>query len=300
VPRVASIVVLIVVGALVVGLLAAAALVVAAGSGSESAEPEQTLALQESARRLELPLAENEQTLTLAQRKGRVLVGIAARQGGPVEIAAVEGETPIAGERLSFALDEEPVAASPCGTACWRLDVSVLDGPSVLVVKTPAVFRFELPPVLPPSGTALFRKVQRTMKGLRTYRYTEELTSGAGPGLRSTFEVRAPNRLRFRTADGFSSIIVGRSRWDLRDGTWERSPFPGLRVPVYMWDGARNARLLGRGLLSVYDREPIPAWFRLVVDARGRVVRAEMLAPSHFMEQHFGRFNAPLSIRPPA
>lgn len=296
---VAWIVVSVVVGALVLGLLAAA-LVVAAGLGSESAEPEQTLPLQASAKRLELPLAEGEQALTLAQRKGRILVGIAARPGGPVEIAALEGESPIAAESLSFAVDEEPVAASPCGRACWRLDVTVLDGPRLLVVNTPATFRFKLPARLPPSGTALFRKVQRTMASLRTYRYTEELTSGAGEPLRSTFEAQAPNRMHFRTADGFRSIIVGRSRWDLHDGKWEGSPFPGLRVPNYMWDGAGNARLLGPTTLSVYDREPIPAWFRLFVDARGRVLRADMLAPSHFMEQRFSAFNAPLSIVPPA
>lgn len=297
-PRIAWIVVLVAAAAFVL-VLVAAALVVAAGSGSESAEPEQTLSLQEPAKRLELPLAERDQALTLAQRKGRILVGIAARPGGPLEVAAVEGEKPIAAESLSFSVDDDPVGATPCGQACWRLDVAVLEGSRLLVVNTPTTFRFELPATLPPSGSALFRKVRRTMASLRTYRYTEDLTSGTGPGLRSTFEAQAPNRMRFRTADGFRSIIVGRSRWDLRDGNWERSPFPGLRVPNYMWEGARHARLLGPTTLSVYGREPIPAWFRLSIDARGRVLRAHMLAPSHFMVQRFSAFNAPLSIEPP-
>ena len=74
-----------------------------------------------------------------------------------------------------------------------------------------------------------------------------------------------------------------------------------------MWDGARNPRLLGttrlRGrpvqILSVYDHDPVPAWFRLLVDAQDRVLDAHMIAPSHFMSQQFSAFNGPIVIRPP-
>ena len=104
------------------------------------------------------------------------------------------------------------------------------------------------------------------MGSLRTHRYTEELSSGAGGEARSTFEVRAPNRLAFRTDDGFRSIIIGRKRWDFRNGRWERSAFPGLRVPTYMWDGAHNPGSSGSTrfqgglvqILSVYDDHRSP------------------------------------------
>ena len=74
-----------------------------------------------------------------------------------------------------------------------------------------------------------------------------------------------------------------------------------------MADGARDARLLGttrfRGqpvqILSVYDRSPIPAWFRLLGDPQSRVLDARMIAPSHFMRQQFRDFNRPIVIRPP-
>jgi hypothetical protein len=74
-----------------------------------------------------------------------------------------------------------------------------------------------------------------------------------------------------------------------------------------MWDGARNAHVLGKTrfqgrpvqILSVYDREPVPAWFRLLVDPKGRVLDARMIAPSHFMRQQFSAFNGPIVIRPP-
>jgi hypothetical protein len=52
-------------------------------------------------------------------------------------------------------------------------------------------------------------------------------------------------------------------------------------------------------ILSVYDDQPIPAWFRLVVDQQDRVLDARMIAPSHFMRQQFSDFNGPIVIRPP-
>jgi hypothetical protein len=303
--RVAWVVLSVAAALLAVGF-AGAAFVVASGSGSE-ADPETTLALGEPGGQVQLPLADQDQTLMLAQHKGRVLVGIAANAGGSVDVAVLEGETPVAPEELSFAADGQSVDGVPCGRTCFRLAVAAFNGTRRITVNTPEQFEFLLPKTLPPSGVGVFAKVQREMGSLRTHRYTEELTSGVGAGVRSTFGVRAPNRLAFRTADGFRSVIIGRNRWDFRNGRWERSAFPGLRVPTYMWDGARNARLLGttrfRGrlvqILSVYDRQPIPAWFRLLVDPQSRVLDARMIAPSHFMRQQFSDFNQLIAIRPP-
>lgn len=305
-PRIAWIV-LSVAAALLFLAFAGAAFVIASSSGSEAVEPETTVNLSEPSGQVELPLANKAQTLMLAQHQGRVLVGIAASAGGPVDVAVLGGETPAVPDELSFAADGKPVDGVPCGRTCFRLNVDAFNGTRRITVNTPARFEFVLPKSLPPSGAGLFAKVGREMGSLRTHRYTEELTSGVGGGVRSTFDVRAPNRMAFRTADGFRSIIIGRNRWDFRNGRWERSAFPGLRVPTYMWEGARNARVLGktrfRGrpvqILSVYDREPLPAWFRLLVDSQGRVLDARMIAPSHFMHQQFSDFNGPIVIRPP-
>ena len=306
-PRIAWIVLSAAAALLILGF-AGAAFVIASGSGSTASEPETTLTLGEPGGPLQLPLAGDDQAFMLAQRKGRVLVGMAVRPGGPVEVAALGGETPVASEGLSFAVDGKPVTAAPCGRACSRLDVDAFNGARRrITVNAPDTFEFVLPKALPVSESRLFARVQHEMRSLRTHRYTEELTSGTGGGVRSTFEVRAPNRLAFRTGDGFRSIIVGRNRWDFRNGRWERSAFPGLRVPTYMWDGARNARLVGSTryqggliqILSVYDDRPLPAWFRLVVDQQDRVLDARMIAPSHFMRQQFSAFNEPLVIRPP-
>ncbi|MBA2569223.1 MAG: hypothetical protein H0V11_07745 [Actinobacteria bacterium] len=305
-PRIAWIVLSAAAALLFLGF-AGAAFVIASGSGSEAAEVETTLTLGERSAQLELPLADDEEAVMLAKRRGRVLVGLAARPGGPVEVAALAGEKPVASKDLSLAVDGRSVEAVPCGRACSRLDVDAFKGARRLTVNAPDTFEFLLPEALPPSGAALFAQVQREMRSLRVHRYTEELTSGVGAGVSSTFDVRAPNRLAFRTADGFRSIIIGKNRWDFRNERWERSAFPGLRVPTYMWDGARNARLLGktrlRGrqvqIVSVYDRDPIPAWLRLFVDPQNRVLDARMIAPSHFMRQQFSQFNGPIEIRPP-
>jgi hypothetical protein len=286
---------------------AGAAFVIASGSGSETTEPDTTISLGEPTGRVELPLAEQDQTLMLAQHKGRVLVGIAASAGGEVDVAVLGGETPVTPARLSFAVDGRPVDGVPCGRACFRLDADAFNGRRRIAVNTPDRFEFLLPRALPASGAGLFSKVERQMGSLRTHRYTEELTSGVGGGVRSTFEVQAPDRLAFRTGDGFRSILIGRNRWDFRNGRWARSASAGVRVPTYMWDGARNARLLGQArfrgrpvqILSVYDREPVPAWFRLLVDAQGRVLDSRMIAPSHFMRQQFSAFNGSIVIRPP-
>ena len=304
--RVAWIVLSVAAAVLFLGFVGAA-FVIASGSGSEATERGTTIAFDEPSGPLVLPLADQDQTLMLAQRKGRVLVGVAASRNGAVDVAALGGETPIDPDRLSFAADGKPVEGVPCGPGCLRLEVDAFNGTRRITVNTPDEFEFLLPAALPASGAELFAKVEREMGSLRTYRFIEDLTSGVGGGQRSTFEVQAPNRMAFRTGDGFRSIIVGQNRWDFRDGRWARSTFPGIRLPTYMWDGARNARLLGqtrfRGrlvqILSVYDREPVPAWFRLLVDPRGRVLDSRMIAPSHFMRQQFTAFNGPIAIRPP-
>lgn len=301
-PRVAWIVLSVVAALLFLGF-AGAAFVIASSSGSETAEPETILPKAT----LELPLSGDDQALLVAQRKGRVLAGLAAVPGGPVEVAVVAGETPIASRDLLFAVDGRPAEAVSCGRACFRLEVDAFNGVRRITVNAPGRFEFVLPKVLPASGSELWEKVQVEMNALRASRYTEQLTSGLGGEARSTFELRAPNRMAFQTGDGFRSIIIGRNRWDHRNGRWERSAFPGLRVPTYMWDGAYNPRLLGktrlRGrpvqILSVYDHAPVPAWFRLLVDTRGRVLDAQMIAPSHFMRQQFSAFNGPIVIRPP-
>ena len=297
-PRVAWFVLLAIAGVLAFGLLAAA-FVVAAGSDKDA---EETEAIPPATRPLELPLADDDSALMLAKRSGRMLVGIAYKPGGPVEVAVLRGEQAVPASELSFAVNGRETEAEPCGYGCFAIAAA---RPRQIAVGVPERVRFDLPATPPASATELFARVSRTMEGLRTYRFDEWLTAGVGRGTRATFEVQAPDRMRFRTAAGSRSVVVGRSRWDHRGGRWQRTPFPGVELPSYMWDGATAARVLpGPGgnsaSVAVFDREPVPAWFKLTIDDQGHVVDAEMLAPSHFMRQRFYDFNAPLRIVPPA
>lgn len=299
-PRIAWIAVL-ATGAVLVLALLAAALVVAAGSGEESIDTGTVLTLDASSRQLEIPLAAEGRALTLARRNGRVLVGLAVDPADRIQVAVVRGEQAIPLSELTFTIDGRLETPARCGHACWQLDV---ERARELVVNAPETLRFELPAALPPSGTRRFREVTRTMEKLRTYRFDEELTSGVGPPTRSRWEVQAPDRLRLRTASGSRAVVVGNSRWDFRNGRWERSPYARLELPSYMWDGAAGARLLpgaegNSTTIAVFDSEPVPAWFRLTIDDENHVVDAEMLAPSHFMRQRFRDFDAPLSIESP-
>jgi len=289
--------------------LTAAALVVATGvvvgallvdGGSTKSNPPVS-----SSRSFLLPLAENPSALALGKHTGSLLVGIAARTGGPVEVAALRGETPVATDQLQIQIGDRAVEAKSCGRGCSRVEAVVLDGsPARLSVRTgSSSVSFALPARLPPTGNQFFERAKQTMDGLGAYRFTERLSSGRA-GVVTDFDVQSPNRLRLRTSGGFRSVIIGRSRWDYRGSRWERGPFPGLNVAdVLMWSRAKHPRIVARsgGLteLAAFGLQPVPAWFRLAVDPSGRVLKAEMISPSHFMLHRYSDFNGPIVIRPP-
>jgi hypothetical protein len=305
VPRAAWIALSVALAAIVVLLTGAAFLI---GTGSDAKVDGGTLpqAPQGTPGRLQLPLARDSQALMLAQSREPVLIGLAARPGGPVEVGVLDGEREQPRSTLSFRVGGDRVQATPCGFGCSRLQAPVLAGrPEVVTVavRGKPEARFQLPARLPPSGAALFRRVERRMRSLRAYEMRERLSSGVGGALTTTFEARAPNRLRLRTSSGSRTVLIGTTRWDRVDGRWERSSFPGLSTRTFMWDGAFNARLVGSEgsarILSAFDFQPVPAWFRLAVGPDGRVREARMVAASHFMVQQFGRFDAPIRIEPP-
>jgi hypothetical protein len=253
----------------------------------------------------ELPLSDDPSALTLGGHARDLLIGIAARQGGPVEVVALRGESPVPAGELRITVGGRRVAASPCGRGCSRVQAQVLDGSErTLAVRagTQAV-SFDLPARLPADGDAIFDKALRTMDSLRTYRFTERLSSGRGRVM-SKVDVQAPNRLQLRTR-GFRSVIIGNTRWDRRGGRWEESSFPGLDVrDVLMWHEAMNPRVVrrldgGGQELTAFGRKPVPAWFRLEVEPSGRVTEAEMTAVSHFMLHRYSDFDQGVTIKAP-
>ena len=283
------------------GIMVGALAAVLAGEDVPTANPTGS-----EVRGFELPLTNDPGALVLGRHDGNLLVGIAALRGGPVEIAALRAETPIATDSLQIALEGQEVEAESCGRGCSRVGASVLAGErqSLTVRHGPNSVSFGLPAQVPPDGDAVFERALRTMDSLRSYRFTERLSSGRA-AIFTTIDVQAPNRLRLRTATGFASVIIGRRRWDFRGGKWEQSAFPGLDVrEVLMWHEAENPRIVRRSKdgtleLAAFGLQPVPAWFRLEVAPSGRVVEAEMTAASHFMLHRYSDFDAGVKIEPP-
>lgn len=264
------------------------------------------------------PLVRDPSALMLAESSGDVLVGLAARPGGPVDLhVAASGGEKIAASSLRVRLGDRTVrvpARTGCPLACFRLAAPVLDGsPSRLSVelarpgKRSEVVRFTLPGRPPAPGAALMRAVGRTMGGLRSVAFVQTLSSGAAT-VRAQYVMQAPDRMRLEADSGWKTVIIGRKRWDWQGGRWIESTFPGLRAPNFPWAGASRARIIGDEtvdgvrvrVVSLFKPDPrFPAWFRVFATTEGRVLRTEMIAPGHFMVDRYSRFDEPVRIEPP-
>ena len=263
------------------------------------------------------PLIDDPAALTLANRAGAVLVGLAAQEGGPVDVFVYgDEERPLKRGTVRVSVNGEPpilLERGLCGRDCFRLDRAVLSGaPVTLAVQVerpgvaPEVVRLRLPESMPESATDLVAKAERTMLSIRSLRIVERLTAGGGT-VTSKWAVQAPDRLRVRSSDGGYTVLIGKRRWDLVDGELVESPWTAERQPWYAWEGVRNARILGRErvdgipvtVVSAFTPTPERWWFELSITADGRVLRERMLAPSHFMIDEFSGFDEPVQIDPP-
>jgi hypothetical protein len=253
--------------------------------------------------------------LAVAQRAGDVLFGLLASPGGPVEVRALAGRGDLSSSKFRATMGGDSIRWSSCGRSCFRLNMPVLTGSAVQLnleltrrARLPALVTFRLPARLPESGRAVLRRLEAFMGSLSTVRVDETLTNGLDVTIRTRYVLSAPDRIRFETSRGQRTILIGKRRWDWERGRWVESPFPGAEAPVYAWQGASRARLLGRAtvrgqpvkiLAVLLPDETFPAWFRLFVTNGGRVLKASMLAPSHFMTQRFSSFDEPVEIEPP-
>ena len=218
------------VGIIALGFIAAIVTAFVTDSGKSSASSTTTGASSASDT-FDLPLGLESNTLALGKHQKDVLVGLAARPGGPVEVAVVHGDTPLSGDAVRVTVDGRVVPTESCGTGCTRVQSTVLQGrPSqVEVTAGPTPVSFQLPASLPASGQSALDRARGTMAALRSYRFTERLTSG-GPTVLSRLVVQAPDRLSLKTNGGFRSVIIGHKRWDYIDGHWQEAPFPGLNA----------------------------------------------------------------------
>ena len=260
--------------------------------------------------------------LTFGGSAGAVLVGLTLRPGEPgrneilVYLLPLDGEQAAAGIPAALVLDGgSRVPMQDCGPTCRRTELELSGGEKLRVTiggssGGTAVFRM---PALPASsGRGLLLRTQAQIHALDSYRMQEELSSG-GPTIRSDYAFVAPDLARIVVGDRSTTVFVGSTRY-LREGEgrWQvQRNSPALSVPVFIWDSFRpwiDARIIGSGKVDGRPARVIsffgssggtPAWFRLWIGDDGLVLRAQMRAQGHFMEQRYGDFDTPINIRAP-
>jgi copper transport protein len=258
--------------------------------------------------------------LTLGGHIGSTLIGLTVRPAQPgrndvfLYLLPLAGEDSAAHLHPSLEAGTKRVRVDSCGPACRRTALDLHGGEPIRVSIGSRVATFRLPRLPAPGGAAIFRRAEKRMHALSDVRFREIFGPG-NPPVHSTYSFEAPDRMSLRSNNGFQSIWVGSTRY-LKNGpraSWFVQPHgPPLHVPYFIWDYVPTAhvdpRLVGNQVvdhretkvLSFYGpNQGAPVWFKLWIDRRYYVRKAEMRAQGHFMDHHFSDFHSSISIRPP-
>ena len=258
--------------------------------------------------------------LTMGGRAGQIMVGLTVHPGRPgkntVRAYLASPATPAAKARIH--VQGRWHALSSCGGPCRTGTVDLHGGERLAVaVAGPAggTAAFELPPLPAEDGTTLARSAIAEMNRLRSYRVAEVLS-----GFRSAYAYARPHQLWLRTwyADGVQqSLWLGSSLYVKTgpEAPWRLKSRGTLApVPYFVWDPFQplvDARIVGTATVSGvpvtvvsafggHGSDPDSVWFTLWVDRKtGRVLRSQMWAPDHFMDDHYHAFNQPARIPRP-
>jgi len=253
--------------------------------------------------------------LTLADRRGDLLVGLGVRPGGRTDVVVIPSDQRVLPpSAVETTVDGRPARrAGSCGKRCYRFATGALRGrPRTLVVGVTrgpkrASVAFRLPARTPPPAPGLLARAHARMFALDRYRVDETLSSGAA-AVDTLWTFVAPNRMRYDIRDGDKAVVIGNRRWDFTDGRWSRSPPTPVSVPQYIWQTGRHPRLLGTTtvdgkrarVLSLYSSGvEFPTWFVLDVGSDDRVLRARMLTTAHFMRDDYVDLNGDFRVTPP-
>jgi uncharacterized membrane protein len=258
----------------------------------------------------------------LGAQAGGALVGYTAFSTGQGLVVRVRGGLvipPQVAPRSLRVLDPRgrplPVATQPCGAGCLEAYTAApADGRHTVVAELPGgTVRFPLPIPLPRSATGQLRRADATLAASGSYRVDEVLDSSRGAVYRTRYELKAPNRARWRlrgpagTAD---TVLIGDDQWT-REGTgpWKHQRIAGLGVqfPASNWSPREvNIVSLGAATLGTTPVEVLAfvdqdngAYHRLWIDRASRILRERMDAPGHFMDRTYSGYGQPVSIEAP-
>lgn len=218
------------------------------------------------------------------------------------------------------AVVEHDLAA--CGEDCWEAEVT-LDGRGRWQLEVSAtsnrgplqvVSDVELPA---PDGGPVFERLMAAMSDLGSAKVSEVLRNSlVEPVIPSEYRFVAPDRMRWDVGGGRSSRVAIGDTGYLRtepDAPWTRYPWPGNG---FRWPGAfyrsfftdvQTVRVVGEETIAgrpatvvTFVQPTYPAWYRAWVDRNtDRLLRLEMRASRHVMDQDYGPYEVPLEVEPP-
>lgn len=158
----------------------------------------------------------------------------------------------------------------------------------------------------------------RALDHLRSFRIAERLVTGfPGPPATASYWISGPHdyRVSYGGQTFGQTIALGTRTWVLEPGGhWQEQSGPPLDTLSLMpwFEHQTDVRLLdvtvrgGQRIadLALADIRPVnievPLWFRLRIDLRSdRVLAMRMIAPAHFMNQRYYRFDTPVAIAAP-
>jgi putative copper export protein len=255
--------------------------------------------------------------LTMGGRAGQTMVGLTVHPGRPgVNTVRVYLASPAtAASKARLQVQGRWRTLSSCGGPCRTATVDLRGGERLAVAVAGPIggtAAFDLPSLPARDGTALARSATAQMNLLRTYRVAEVLS-----GFRSAYAYARPHQLWLRTwyGDGVQqSLWLGSSLY-VKTGAgapWRLKSKGGLApVPYFNWypfQPLLDAHIVGTGTVSGvpvtvvtafggHGSDPDSVWFTLSVDQKtGRVLRSQMWAPDHFMNDRYHAFNRPAGI----
>jgi hypothetical protein len=196
--------------------------------------------------------------------------------------------------------------AESCGVGCYRGRIS--KGRRFVVLRHGArMLRFDLGLRLP--GQAIYARLNRTYKALRSTVYTQRIDTGLGTHIVAHWTEDAAKGFSYRIEGDSQAVVIGKRRWDRDQGkAWKfsiTSPSGGIIPPWGTKGRITNAKILSRSpdsyvVAFLGANKSFPAWFSVTIDPKSfRIRRIRMTASAHFMRAHYLSWNAPVKLQPP-
>ena len=270
----------------------------------------------------------NRDALSIADASGPFVVGLTILPPKPgqaearVAVLGVEPGDGLRNARLTASSGNDPVESAltePCGLGCftgkitfdragdWQLMVQIDSNRGPIEISA-------IVPLSSPDGSAALARSLAAEEALHSAEMTERLSGGlGGPTFVTTYRFEAPDKAELTLKED-TTILAGEQQFRrTANGPWQESTFPapGFSWPSgyyrEFWGAMAAPRILGAedvdgvpAQVIAFVRPDVPAWFRLWVrEADGVVLRQEMRAEGHIMDQAYTGLNGPVTITPP-